>query len=162
MIYLLFALCIFVLDLLIKKQIEAQDEAVFPIRLTGGFILKRHHNYGFALNRLDRRPKLVRWVCFLIFFPLCLWSFRLFFKKSRGRTAAAQAVGKFGFSFLLGGAASNLYDRFFRGYVVDYLALPKREGKGAKKIRNIIFNIADFFIFIGGILTAVYGLFTEY
>ena len=157
MIYLLFALCIFGLDLFIKKRIEALEEAAFPIRLAGGFTLKRHHNYGFALNRLDHCPKLVRWVCFLIFLPLFLWSVRMFFKKGNDSSGACQVTGKLGAAFLLGGAASNLYDRFSRGYVVDYLKLPGQR----KKIRNIIFNIADFFILVGGILTAVYGILME-
>lgn len=153
MIYLFFALCIFAFDLFIKKQIEALDYTVFPVRLEGGFVLEKHHNYGFVLNRLDHHPKLVRIVSFMTFVPLLVWSVRLFSKKTG-------SLGKLGASCLIGGAASNLYDRFFRGYVVDYLRLPALRGIG-KKIRNIIFNIADLFLFLGAALTAIYGFFTK-
>lgn len=158
MIYLFLAFCICSLDLFMKKQIEAQEDAAFPIHLEGGFTLEKHHNYGFALNRFDRHPKLVKAVSCFAFFPFLVWTVRLFAKKSGD-------LGKLGAAFLIGGAASNLHDRFFRGYVVDYLRLPNRAGKKSfrhiRKIRNIIFNIADFFIFLGGILTAIYGIFSK-
>lgn len=148
MICLFFALFIFALDLFIKKQIEAQDDTVFPIRLEGGFVLEKYHNHGFMLNRFEKHPKLVRIVCCLIFLPVFAWSFRLCCKKNG-------ELRKFGAACLIGGAASNLWDRIFRGYVVDYLRLP------IKKIRSVIFNIADFFIFLGGAITVVYSFFTK-
>lgn len=49
-----------------------------------------------------------------------------------------------GMALILGGGASNLFDRVKRGYVVDYLGLPK--------IKNIVFNLSDLFIFLGSIL----------
>ena len=148
MIYFLFALCIFGLDLFIKKQIEAQDESIFPIRLEGGFVLEKHHNHGFVLNRFDQHPKLVRIVSCLTFFPVFFWALWLFSKKTG-------ELGRLGAACLIGGAASNFWDRIFRGYVVDYLRLP------VKKIRNIIFNIADFFIFLGGAICAIYEIFSK-
>ena len=174
MIYLLFAFCILAAEFSIKRRIEAMDEAAFPIRLAGGFVLEKHHNYGFMLNRLDRHPKLVRISCLLVFLPLLAWSLRMFFKKESA--SSGDFFGKLGGACLAGGAASNLYDRFSRGYVVDYLRLPNRAGARPaccfdsklphaglriKKIRNVIFNIADFFIFLGGAFTAVYGFFTK-
>ena len=153
MICLFFAICIFSLDLFIKKQVEAQNDAVFPIRLKGGVLLEKHHNYGFMLNRFDRHPKVVRIICCLTAIPLFLWFLRLLTKKSGN-------LERFGIACLAGGAASNLYDRFFRGYVVDYLRMPALFRK-RKKIRHIIFNIADFFLLIGAVLTAIYSFFTK-
>ncbi len=158
MIYLLFALCILGLDLFVKKRVETLEDAAFPLVLAGGFTLEKHHNYGFVLNRFDRHPKLVRFICLLIFLPLFFRSLRAFLEKEP--SAPGKALGRFGAACLVGGAASNLYDRFFRGYVVDYLRVPDRF-RCMKKIRHVIFNIADFFIFLGGICTAIYGLFTE-
>ena len=165
MIYLLFAVCIFSLDLFFKKQIETKEDTTFPIHLKGGITLEKHHNHGFIFNRLDQHPKLVRVVSCLTALPLIIWVFWLFTKKDTAITDSppvAGPIGKLGAAFLLGGAASNLYDRLSRGYVVDYLrfrcrALPR----GLKKIRNIIFNIADFFIFAGGLLTTVYHFFIK-
>ena len=48
-------------------------------------------------------------------------------------------------SLMLGGAISNLYDRFVRKYVVDYFGFRC----SLKKLENITFNLADVFIFAG-------------
>lgn len=144
MICLFFALFVFGSDLFIKKQIEALDDAVFPIRLEDGCVLEKHHNHGFMLNRFDKHPKLVSIICCLTFFPVFVWMLHLCFKKTG-------SLEKFGAACIAGGAASNLWDRIYRGYVVDYLRLP------IKKIRNVIFNLADFSIFLGGAITAVCG-----
>jgi signal peptidase II len=53
-------------------------------------------------------------------------------------------------AILAGGGLSNLFDRYTKGYVVDYLRFPF----GPKKLRRIIFNVSDFFVFMGALLTA--------
>lgn len=58
---------------------------------------------------------------------------------------------KTGLSFLLGGAFSNTYDRMKRGYVVDYLKLRT----GIRAVDRVVFNIGDFAILIGALLTAL-------
>ncbi len=165
MVYLLFAVCIFSLDLFFKKQIEAKDDTAFPIHLKGGITLEKHHNHGFIFNRLDHHPKFVRVVSCLTALPLIIWALWLFTKKDSDLPdllPVAGPMGKLGAAFLLGGAVSNLYDRLSRGYVVDYLRLCCRAfPRGLKKIRNIIFNIADFFIFTGSILSAIYSFFIK-
>ena len=60
-----------------------------------------------------------------------------YFKKGNEMTA-------FGLSMILGGGASNLYDRWKKGYVTDYLGLPV-----AKKL---VFNVSDLCIFAGAVL----------
>ena len=50
---------------------------------------------------------------------------------------------------LLGGAVSNTCDRMTRGYVVDYLGFNVK----SKKLSNIIFNLSDFFIMAGALLS---------
>ena len=55
-----------------------------------------------------------------------------------------------GLSFILGGSLGNLIDRFFRGYVVDYMDITIWP----------VFNLADVMINIGVIILA-YKLFEE-
>lgn len=55
-----------------------------------------------------------------------------------------------GLGLLLGGAISNTYDRASKNYVVDYLRFPKIKGL----IRRLVFNLSDFAIFVGSIITA--------
>ena len=51
----------------------------------------------------------------------------------------------------MGGAFSNAYDRLKRGYVVDYVSFDI----GSKRLKNIVFNVSDFFIMIGALITAL-------
>ncbi len=159
MIYLLLAAVIFLIDGQCKIKIEKQQDNAFPMTLKGGILLEKHHNKGFLLNRLDDRPLLVRAVSVLVMVPLIFWAVFLFFTEGgRKGPAFLRFLGKTGAAFLLGGASSNLYDRLARGYVVDFIRFP---GCKCKKIRNIIFNIADFFLFLGAALSALYGLFSK-
>ena len=63
-------------------------------------------------------------------------------------------VMKLGLSLLLGGAASNAFERAAYGKVTDYF----RISIGSKKLEKIIFNIGDFCIFAGSALAAVGSL----
>ncbi len=61
--------------------------------------------------------------------------------------------GRLAAVFIIGGALGNLIDRLFRGYVVDLFDF--------RLIHFAIFNVADVFITIGGIMLAVYFIFLE-
>lgn len=56
-----------------------------------------------------------------------------------------------GLAFLLGGAFSNTYDRMVRGYVVDYFGFEVKNDK----LRGLVFNISDFCIMIGAMITVI-------
>lgn len=128
---------VFLLDLTIKNKIEAADPSAFPQKRFGCTI-KRLHNRGMMLNALESRPGLVKALslaAFLLALILCLpyvWK--------KGDLLFRLALG-----LLLGGALSNLYDHFKRGYVVDYVSLP------IPKLQQIVFNLSDFCIFFGAV-----------
>ncbi len=52
-----------------------------------------------------------------------------------------EPITKLGTSFIIAGAAGNMFDRFFRGYVIDMLDF--------RAIWHYIFNVADVYIHIG-------------
>ncbi len=57
---------------------------------------------------------------------------------------------KTGLAILLGGAVSNLYDRYVRRYVVDYFSFQ------FGWLKKVVFNLGDLFVFAGsGILMAI-------
>ena len=58
---------------------------------------------------------------------------------------------KLGLSLLLGGAFSNTYDRLKRKYVVDYFSF----NTPFKSLNRIVFNVSDFCILIGSLLSVV-------
>lgn len=58
-------------------------------------------------------------------------------------------IVKFSLVIIISGGLSNLVDRIFRGYVVDYIDI-------SKVINYPVFNIADISIVVGVILLVVY------
>ena len=63
------------------------------------------------------------------------------------------ALGYWALTLLAGGALGNFYDRVVYGYVVDMFEL--------SFMRFAIFNVADIFVSVGGILFCVYLLFVH-
>ena len=151
MIYSGIAATIFALEFFIKKYVEknkviGKEELVLHNRL----IIEKHHNKGAFLNIFDRYQKVVAALSvgltvFILLLGTCAW-------KEPGKSKAGKGQ-KLEFAFLLGGALSNTYDRVFRGYVVDYCRLNVKQ----KKIRNIIFNIGDFFIMLGSMFLSIFS-----
>lgn len=64
---------------------------------------------------------------------------------------------KAGSTFMLFGALSNLYDRLEHGSVTDMLRFPKAPGR----LKSLVFNIADFMLIFGAILTVIGTLFRK-
>ena len=52
---------------------------------------------------------------------------------------------RLGVGLTLGGGASNLWERVRHGRVFDYVRFPHLPGRG----KHLVFNLADFFIFLG-------------
>jgi signal peptidase II len=61
-------------------------------------------------------------------------------------------VGKLGLAFILGGALSNLADRALFGYVSDFFEF--------EFVRFAVFNVADIFITVGGVVFCLWYLFS--
>ena len=116
---------------------------------TGGKIkLYRNHNRGFCFEFLKNRPGLVRQL------PLCLTSAAggiLCFLSSRKGYRAEKA----GYALMLAGGLSNLYDRFKRGYVVDYFSIQ------AGVLKKVVLNLGDLCIAAGAVILTVKSLFGE-
>lgn len=147
MIYILIALTLFVLDWNIKNYIEEN----FKIGdkkdiLNGKITLKKQYNRGFSLNFLEHKAELVKKVSAIVFALLVLVFLLILPQKKKH-------LKKLGLSICLGGAASNVWDRLKRGYVIDYFSF------NIKPLKKIIFNLGDIFIFIGSIIIFAISLF---
>lgn len=146
MIWIMIVIAVFTIDYIIKKWAEKnlKGKRRQPIGKTGCSLILIH-NKGFAGSKMKDRPQVVKAVhtAMLVSFGfLCV--ILGYFKKGNGLTA-------FGISLILGGGASNLYDRFKKGYVTDYLGLPV-----AKKL---VFNFSDLCIFAGALIVMMKELF---
>ncbi len=140
---------IFIGDLRVKNAIEKSSAVLQPEDgecsvLGGRILIRKHHNRGFVCNRWQNRQRTVA-VLSLLLSVLMTLVFLLSFGQ-RGNH-----VMRTGLAFLLGGAFSNTYDRLKRKYVVDYFSLNVKW----KRLRRIVFNISDFCIMTGALLTVI-------
>lgn len=132
------------LDLGVKQVIEDQEDETFPRDLPsakGWIKLYKNHNGGFPFGFLEKRPQLVKGVPLMVVSALAGALVALMDRKD-------SLLEKLGLAIAIGGAISNIYDRIFRGYVVDYFSI---QWKGLK---NVVFNLGDIFIFLGGMMVA--------
>ncbi len=128
---------IFALDQSIKHRIEQMRPEQFP-KKAGNIpvTLHRSHNRGLFMNMLENRSNSAA-----VLSSAALGMFSVFYLPSlRNKCSALYMTGA---ALIMGGALSNVCDRFSKGYVVDYFSLP------VKPIRHVIFNIGDFSIFTG-------------
>ena len=98
-------------------------------------------NDGLAGSTLRSHPTLVKWLpcaALAVNIPALLCGFR------RQRKPA-----KCGIALLLAGSASNVWDRLKNGAVTDVLRFPRAPGK----LKELVFNVADFMILLGVLLT---------
>lgn len=145
MIYILLIAIIFITDNYIKKYIEENMEFTREEEiLNGNIIVTKYHNKGAMLNILEERKDIVLKVSSIILVIIVILFLFLIPKKGK-------KITKLGFAFIIGGAFSNIYDRFQKGYVVDYFSF--------KWLKKIVFNISDIFVFIGALLITIKSLF---
>lgn len=148
MIWILLAAGIAAGDLWIKKWIREHKELNSRQPVAGGrIIITKYYNTGAMLGFLKDKAKFLSGATLLalgIIIGLLL--------SVLGRRG--NYVMKLGLSLLLGGAASNAFERAAYGKVTDYF----RISIGSKKLEKIIFNIGDFCIFAGSALAAVGSL----
>ena len=146
MVYLGIIAGIFVLDFFIKRYVEEKFERRVKHPKLGGFVyIEKYYNNGAMLNLLEKWPGMLKIVQTVFLILVSIW-FYILLRRNEGAV-----VGKLGTAFLVGGGLSNLVDRYTKGHVVDYISF----GFGPEWFRRIVFNVSDFFIFIGGVLAVI-------
>lgn len=136
---------IFFGDLWIKNYIEKHIAVGENRRKLGGrLLIRRHHNKGAMLNVGEKKRAVV--VVISVVMSVAILAVLILSFGQRGNNLL-----RVGLSLILGGGFSNTYDRLKRKYVVDYVSF----GVKWKKLRNIVFNVSDFCIIIGALLTAL-------
>ena len=99
-------------------------------------------NTGFAGSFMHKRPKLVMLVSTIF------TGFIAVYIALSGENGRITTIKKIGWSTVLGGALSNSIDRIRKHYVVDYIPIGK-----------YVYNISDFFIYIGALTAGIAELF---
>ena len=100
--------------------------------------LRKYHNEGMAKNTLEKKPQLVKGIGIGIISILTIMF--LLAMTLKGKSAL-----KTGLALILGGGLANLLERFLHGYVTDYVQFKVP----IPFLKKLIFNIADFCVFIG-------------
>ena len=142
--YILITGITFLIDFFIKRFVDKKyARKVEHHSRHDHLILEKYYNKGAALNFLAQKPRVMRGIHTGIMVFVAIGYYFLLRRPGR-------EVTKVGTALLAGGGLNNLYDRYSKGYVVDYV----RINIGPKWLRNIIFNVSDFFVFIGAFLAA--------
>ena len=131
------------LDQLVKYLVKTNIPLGSSVSFLPGILSLAHiHNTGAAFSMLSG----ARWffviltVAFVIFGMWVLLTGRL-----------RHSLGKWSWVLVLAGAVGNLIDRCLYGYVVDMFEV--------QFMHFAIFNVADIFVVVGGILFCIYYLF---
>lgn len=136
---------IFLLDFNIKKLVEASYRNGEKKKcLNGRICLKKVHNSGFAASMGHMYSGMVAAVSLIVTIIGTV-----FFIISLGQRG--NGLIRAGLSLVLGGAFSNTYDRLRKRYVVDYISFNVKW----KWLSRLVFNVSDFCILIGALLTAL-------
>lgn len=114
----------------------------------GKVILRKAYNRGFFLNVLEDKSEVVKYTSAYAAVILTIYQLLTLMRKKH-------SVKKVGLSLITAGAWSNTFDRWLRGYVIDYVGFQTKW----KKITDMTFNLADFFIGAGGILLFLCSVF---
>lgn len=142
MLWILLAAGVCLTDLYIKRYIDAHKKENCHEPVAGGrIIITRFHNPGAMLGWLQKKPRLLLGVTL---FGVGVLTAGLFGALRSHRPLLVKA----GLALLVGGAASNAYDRIVKHQVTDYF----RISIGSKKLERIIFNLGDMAIFLGALL----------
>ncbi|MDY4669746.1 MAG: signal peptidase II [Oliverpabstia sp.] len=148
MIWVSVAAAIFAADSMIKYWAEKKlsDKAVREVA-KDKILLRKLHNKGMACNMGEDHPEVVKMGTLTLWGLCCAGFYRLLRHPGKNLEKAAGA-------FVIGGGASNLADRLFRGYVVDYFSFNVKW----EKLRRLVFNLSDIFVIMGALLSLAAGL----
>lgn len=143
MIYVGIAALVFALDWYLKIRAEKNLKEDTVREVAGDHILLRKlHNRGMAFHFLQEKPRAVLYGTAAAAAGVCLYFLHLLRKSGN-------VLQKLGCALAVGGGLNNLADRKKRGYVTDYFSFNVKW----EKLKKLVFNLSDLFIFLGLALT---------
>lgn len=143
--------CLALLDIAVKSTIEGyMTRKEERTALKGKVILRKVYNKGFSFNLLEENREAVKYGSAIATVLLTIWQLITLLRKK-------QYLKKWGLTLMAAGAWSNTFDRWFRGYVIDYVGFQTKW----KKVTDLTFNIADFLIGAGAVLVLLSSLFRK-
>lgn len=149
--WLMFAYVLFQIDNRTKRKAEEKlKNGGKPVPAAGGrLLLHRINNKGMAGGLLSDKVDKIRVLSTAVGVLIGLNFLCEIPRKGRIIAKTASAM-------LAAGAAGNLYDRWTRGSVTDFVRL----GQGFGKLSKVVFNFADVLIMVGGMILIPVRLFS--
>ena len=136
-------LLLVILDQAVKYLVKTLIPMGTSVKFIPGVLGLTHiHNDGAAFSMLAG----ARW-----FFVVLTIAFVVFGMWVRLTGRLRQPLGKWSWVLVIAGAIGNLIDRCLYGYVVDMFEV--------QFMHFAIFNVADIYVVVGGILFCIYYLF---
>jgi len=142
--FLWISLLVFILDQWTKGAVVEAMTLFESRQILPFFNLTYVHNYGAAFSFLHSAGGWQRW-----FFTVIALGVSIMILWWLKQTPRQQLLLPVAFSFVLGGALGNVYDRIAYGYVIDFLDFYVNDWHWPA------FNIADSAIFIGAALLII-------
>lgn len=154
MVFIGIAGLIFLLDYAAKKTAEKKLKENAVQSAAGDKILFRKlHNFGIAFGWFENKKKITLLsTAILLGYIIAQFVSML---SQKGKT-----LSKLGYACLIGGGMNNLYDRWQHGYVTDYFSFNVKW----EKLKKLVFNLSDLFIFLGAVLVGldkVFAIFND-
>ncbi|MCI8834789.1 MAG: signal peptidase II [Ruminococcus sp.] len=141
--------CLAMLDITLKSVIEGYLTRKEERTVQGGkIILRKVYNRGLCMNLLKNEPETVKFLSAYATVLLTIYQLFTLLRKKH-------LCKKIGLSLLTAGAWSNTFDRWIRGYVIDYVGIQTKQ----KNLAKITFNLADLFIGVGSIIVMFCSVF---
>ena len=143
MVYLLIIITIIILDLSVKEIIKKKYtlKKLYPIK--NNLFICHIKNTGIALSLFKNRTKEIIYITFALIISISailIYGIRKGFNR----------IFLVSLSCIIGGALANFIDRVKNKEVTDFLYY--------KKWNLPVFNLADFFIIFGGIISSIIKL----
>ena len=127
------------LDIVLKYAVNSMDKKELPRTFAKKIEIDKFHNDGFAFGKLKKKKKIVKYVP--VFITSILVGVLSVLLPKKGNK-----IKKLSLCLIIAGALSNIFDRFTRGYVVDYIRIK------VKGLDKVIFNLGDIFILVGSLM----------
>lgn len=107
-------------------------------------------NYGIAFGFFSKQNNFQKWILFSITFAIIVYFLlKIYF------ISVNSICNNIAYSLILGGALGNFLDRLYHGFVIDFIDFQINSWHFAT------FNIADFFIFSGTLMSILLELFKQ-
>jgi signal peptidase II len=127
------------IDIVIKYAINSMDNKDLPRNIANKIEIDKFHNKGLPFGKLKENQRVVKYIP--VFITSVLIGGLSFLLPQKGKK-----IKKLSLSLIIAGSLSNIFDRFTRGYVVDYIRIK------VKGLDKVIFNLGDIFIVLGSLM----------